>query len=416
MKRFLVPVMATMFYIVVLLSGCDLVFPGADESDNESSSLGKKYLSEFENKWCYQRLNSDLKLGYGEIYTAVKDGFENDETVTISDSENDTRHDYIGLRIELSKPLRNQDDSKRLYTAFVSDNPQFFYIGNTYSYEGYRSGQTNYYNVFCLVYTMSARERAAASSNLEYTISKIMTKLYRAGPADQFEKELMLHDELVGICSYENKATQTDDPAALYPTAFTAYGALVEGRAVCEGYARAMQLLLHRAGIECTLVNGKDHNGVAHMWNMVTIDGRNYHLDPTWNDASDRIHHSYFNITTYEIRQFHTIDNDNIGIDTCTARDANYYIRKGRQLDTVRQDDIAKVIADAVLQGETMVDLRFTKDTFAGARLFINNRRLLIQKVNVFLKDAGITMWNYEDYNVNDMYYTLTIYKAEGQS
>ena len=120
MKRFLVPVMATMFYIVVLLSGCDLVFPGADESDNESSSLGKKYLSEFENKWCYQRLNSDLKLGYGEIYTAVKDGFENDETVTISDSENDTRHDYIGLRIELSKPLRNQDDSKRLYTAFVS--------------------------------------------------------------------------------------------------------------------------------------------------------------------------------------------------------------------------------------------------------------------------------------------------------
>ena len=71
------------------------------------------------------------------------------------------------------------------------------------------------------------------------------------------------------------------------------------------------------------------------------------------------------------------------------------------------------MIADAVRQGDAAVDLRFTKDTFAGARLFINNRSLLSQKVNAELEDTGLRMWNYEEYNVNDIYYTLTLYKQE---
>ena len=44
------------------------------------------------------------------------------------------------------------------------------------------------------------------------------------------------------ICRYHQEAADSKDPYTEYPDAFSAYGALVKGAAVCEGYARAMQL------------------------------------------------------------------------------------------------------------------------------------------------------------------------------
>jgi hypothetical protein len=404
--------LALLLCLTVLFTGCSLVFPALDQSDIENSKGNRiDYSSEYENKWCYQRLSSDLKINYNDIYSAVRDRFNKDEKVTISDSALGTEREYLGLRVELTKPLKTRREAELLYTSFVWDNPQFFFIGNTYSYEGYRAGNVDYYNVFCLIYTMSAEERKIASARLETAVSQMQSYLTGVNPANQFETELILHDKLLEVCSYEDRASLVEDPAALFPTAFTAYGALVEGRAVCEGYSRAMQLLLHRSGIECTLVNGKDQNNVDHMWNLVTIEGYNYHLDPTWNDAADRINHSYFNLTTSEILLSHKIDIDNIGVDTCTSYNSNYYIRKGKMLSTLKREEIAKVIAQAIIDGEDIVDLRFTENTFPGARLFINNRSLVIQRVNYYLKDYGLSMWNYSDYNVNPIYCTLTLYR-----
>lgn len=405
--------LASVAAVLIMLSGCSLVFPGADDSSGTSGGISGKYASEYENKWCYQRLPSLIKSGYAEIYSAVKDGFDKDDNIIISDSTLGTQREYIGLRVELSEPLESREQAKLLYTAFVYDNPQFIHIGNTYSYEGYRSGSNDYYNVFCLVYTMNAKERSVALNRLENKISQIKKSVQYEGLSGQFEIELYLHDALAETCSYKFEAAGSKEPASLYPTAFTAYGALVEGGAVCEGYSRAMQLLLHRFGIDCAIVNGYDQNGAAHMWNLVTIDGYNYHLDVTWDDSSDRVHHSYFNLTTSEILLSHTLDSDNIGVDTCTATSANYYKKMGRQINTVRHDDIVGVIAGAVLNKETIIDMRFTKSSFAGARLFINNRDLLTQKVNEALSGTGFTMWPYDEYGVNEIYYTLTLHKKE---
>ena len=189
--------------------------------------------------------------------------------------------------------------------------------------------------------------------------------LANAQSSDQFETEL--------FCMISLPRSVAMKPAPLNPTTPQYYilqhllhMAHLLKDAVCEGYSRAMQLLLHENGMECTLVNGYDHNGAAHMWNLVTVNGHNYHLDVTWNDSSDRLHHSYFNLSTAEILLSHTIADDNIGVDTCTATDANYYHKTGRQINTVHRDDIAKVIAQAIKNGETSVDMRFTKSSFAG--------------------------------------------------
>jgi len=69
----------------------------------------------------------------------------------------------------------------------------------------------------------------------------------------------------------------------------TAYGALVNGRAVCEGYARLYKAILDRMGVECELVSGYYIDGEAfepHMWNYVqNEEGRWYAVDVTMNDG-----------------------------------------------------------------------------------------------------------------------------------
>jgi len=69
----------------------------------------------------------------------------------------------------------------------------------------------------------------------------------------------------------------------------TAYGALVNGRAVCEGYSRLYKAVLNRLGVECELVSGYYLEGEAfepHMWNYVQDEeGRWYAVDVTMNDG-----------------------------------------------------------------------------------------------------------------------------------
>lgn len=60
---------------------------------------------------------------------------------------------------------------------------------------------------------------------------------------EEAERERILHDRLVGGVVYDTTLSKAD--------IYNAYGALVNGTAVCEGYARAMQYLLYQAAEAC---------------------------------------------------------------------------------------------------------------------------------------------------------------------
>lgn len=73
----------------------------------------------------------------------------------------------------------------------------------------------------------------------------------------------------------------------------TSYGALVNGKAICGGYAKAFKAVLDRLNIPCVCVQGyscssTSSNYVAHMWNAVKLDGQWYAVDPTWNDTAGK--------------------------------------------------------------------------------------------------------------------------------
>lgn len=62
----------------------------------------------------------------------------------------------------------------------------------------------------------------------------------------------------------------------------TAYGALINKEAVCEGYAKAYKLLLNAMGIECDVVINAEH-----AWNVVKLDGEWYLVDVTNDDTNN---------------------------------------------------------------------------------------------------------------------------------
>ena len=73
----------------------------------------------------------------------------------------------------------------------------------------------------------------------------------------------------------------------------TAYGALVNGKAICGGYAKAFKAVLDRLNIPCVCIQGYSCSSasssyVAHMWNAVKLEGQWYAVDPTWNDTAGK--------------------------------------------------------------------------------------------------------------------------------
>ena len=84
------------------------------------------------------------------------------------------------------------------------------------------------------------------------------------------------------------------DMSDKYPDqSHTAYGALFENYAVCDGYSRLVKMMCDDMGIECRIVVGDVNGGGGHAWNLVKVDGQWYHLDVTWDDGgSDR--YAYF--------------------------------------------------------------------------------------------------------------------------
>ena len=77
-----------------------------------------------------------------------------------------------------------------------------------------------------------------------------------------------------------------------YKLAHTAYAALVNGTAVCQGYAVLLYRMLMEQGIDCRIMAGEG-NGGAHAWNIAKIGQQYYYLDATW-DAGTSSHTEWF--------------------------------------------------------------------------------------------------------------------------
>ncbi len=93
----------------------------------------------------------------------------------------------------------------------------------------------------------------------------------------EIETFMAIHQILAKTIKYDTSGTVKGNEVDGKFTRSTA-GAVLYGRAVCSGYARALKDTLHYFGIE-----SKTIGGLGHAWNQVKIQGKWYNVDLTYN-------------------------------------------------------------------------------------------------------------------------------------
>lgn len=269
----------------------------------------------------------------------------------ISETKDENDH-YRTQRVNIEGVHMSESEIRRAINAFIFDNPQIFWLDNLFGY-AYVGDDTmaEFYSV------ISADECEKKYGVLRSAVNQVLASLKEG--MSEFEREKLIHDFVIDKCIYKGTVASLSDGWEY----FSAYGSVVKGEAVCEGYAKSMQLLLNLSGIECTTIRG-DSDGVGHMWNVVKIDGEWYHLDSTWDDTQNGAVYDFFNIDDEMIKTSHTISPDvdevsleensendlryNFFVPQCTSTKAGYYSQNAAVIKNFDEETDSKVIAALV--------------------------------------------------------------------
>lgn len=219
------------------------------------------------------------------------------------------------------------DELLKVWRYYRLDYPQHFWPDGGFSYEE----GTGILNAIVL-YRMDKATRDSRRADMEKTVEELLTGV--SGSWSDYQRELAIHDALCARVTYRDDGQ----------SAHNADGALIEGVAVCEGYAEAFQYLMYRAGIQCLGVIGTVAEG-DHKWNAVHVDGNYYYVDVTWDDpggTQSTVTHSYFNVNTALLQRDHRVDQgDGYPLPACNAIEANYFKRSGGWLTEFSVDAVA---------------------------------------------------------------------------
>lgn len=160
-----------------------------------------------------------------------------------------------------------KDELKDIFSAILNSTPELFYVGNSYKIK-LSAGKIV---TFSPIYLYTAEELPALKAVYEQKLSEILA-LIEPDMTD-LQKLLLLNDYFCLEYRY-------DDTHAVYDTLrfFT------EKTGVCQAYTLALTAVLERLGIPVTYAQSTEMN---HIWNLVQLDGKWYHLDLTWNDPLD---------------------------------------------------------------------------------------------------------------------------------
>lgn len=182
----------------------------------------------------------------------------------------------------------SNEDTVKVISMFRNDNPMYFFVGNTYLYSMDYDSETeeNYVSavyIACVEEYTSGTARQAERRALETQITAAREQVEAQDTA--WAKARAANDWLCNSLTYAYDASGNPDDSM---ASHSIVGAFDERycAAVCEGYAKAFQLLMNAAGVANAYIIGLG-NGGGHAWNMAQMDdGYYYYFDVTWNDST----------------------------------------------------------------------------------------------------------------------------------
>ena len=132
-----------------------------------------------------------------------------------------------------------------------------------------------------ITYTVSYLSDAAQEEKVDRAEKEVFQKLKLNGKSD-YQKIKAIYDYICSNVSYDYTNLNDDT----YIQKYTAYAALIDKTAVCQGYASLLYRMVLDAGVDARVISGDA--GGPHAWNIVQLNGRYYNLDATWDAGRDK--------------------------------------------------------------------------------------------------------------------------------
>ena len=315
----------------------------------------------------YYAPNAQISYGYDSLYTDSQRecyGLIGDSAYRISETA-DSEGCYAVGKVCITDNSFTERDMDCCIKAFTMDHPEVFWLTNRYTY-----GSAGNQSVIQLYSYVSGEECRSRIARFNDAVNKLVSGI--PSGLKPYHLEKYIHNTLLDGCVYAKGVHTAEDGWE----EFTSFGAIVNGSAVCEGYAHAMCLLLNKVGIECYYANGYGENA-PHMWNTVKIGDNWYHLDATWDD-NDNAYFNYFNLSDKQVSTDHIIeptieqlkDRDklpevyNLFLPECPTDDANYFVIESTYITgfTLSREIVVNDLIEAANNGDDMFTIRLSSD------------------------------------------------------
>lgn len=367
----------------------------------------------------------EIKNGYDSLQTDDQRKFydlvlESTNSVAEEKDENDI---YPCSIVNMENTVLTQAEIRLVITAVKEDNPMLFWLTDKFGFsntEGYTSIQ---------LYSYEPPEKIKTMQNkLNKEVNKFINSVEYG--LDDFSLELLAHNYINDRCKYDDDVKDSDDDYL----AFTPYGAIVNGNAVCEGYAKAFGYLLSQLGIESKCIVGKGSQEL-HMWNAVKINGNWYYTDISWDDSKEYSRYDYFNITESQLKKDHTISkvyskcssdevngtngvkaiNFNLSVPECDSTEENYYVKEAvhfTDLYSYQNDEMTNALYNAANNKEKYfhiyIDPVYLEYNGAVDQLFVSGDQLFFTYIDTvnsmypsnYIDKSGVSIIKKENLSV----------------
>ena len=202
------------------------------------------------------------------------------------------------------KPVEevSADQLKHVFSAVYNDHPELFWLDTAYSCKYIENGPCVEVD---LSFNRTAQDPDGAKAAFDAGADAIVAQAQ--GLPNDYEKEKYVYNALIDRVDYDLGAEMNQ----------SAYSALVNGRSVCAGYARAFQYLMRRLNIPCYYCTG--YAGEDHAWNIVRLDDGYYNVDPTWGDVEGS-RYAFFNKSDADYADTHVRQELSVYLPACDGQ------------------------------------------------------------------------------------------------